>query len=71
MPRLENVRRRVEMAKAGINLREDGAHEAGRQLLLELLHEDWEGWMVDAMLYGLGIYGRVELMKANEQAAMN
>lgn len=58
------LRRRVEMAEAGIFLREDGAHEAARQLLLELLHDGRETWHIDAMLCGLRIYSRGRVLQA-------
>lgn len=61
----------IEVAQADIMLGEPGAHEMARQVLLNMLHEDWLPWQVEAMLYGLRIYGRVQQLRQREAEAVN
>lgn len=44
------LQRRLEMARAGITLKEDGCYESARQVLLEILHDSWQPEHIDGML---------------------
>lgn len=65
------LQRRLEMARAGIALKEDGCYESARQVLLDILHDSWKPEHIDGMLYGLRIYGKVRVLQAAEAAMEN